>query len=214
VSGIVDQLPTLIGVVVGAGGSYLVGAARDRVGWRRSQSTRWDETRAHAYADYTRAVKSLYLQCLRITNSRRFAAPDAATDDGASLAELDRLAGERTAVWELVLLLGDPDAVAAGRTWHRRVGLMEKLARSEEDEAMDYQALYDDIDNDRTRFYQAARKDLGIQSGDIPFGGRWDLDLSRYTIGRQQRATENPGADRGGVPTTGGELPHRPAEER
>lgn len=192
-SGIVDQLPTLIGVVVGAGGSYLVGTARDRVGWRRSQSTRWDQTRAHAYADYARALKSVYLQCVRITDSRRFAAPDAATGDAASLAELDRLAGERTAVWELVLLVGDPAAVAAGRTWHRRVGLMEKLARSEGDGAIDYQALYDDIDNDRTRFYQAARRDLGIESGDVPFGSRWDLDLSHYAIKRHPRTTRECG---------------------
>ncbi len=113
-SGIVDQLPTVIGVVIGAGGSYLVSAARDRAGWRRSQSTRWDETRAQAYADYARAVKSLCLHCMRMTNSGGITAPPESTDTGASLAELDRLAGQRTAVWELVLLLGDPDALLPG----------------------------------------------------------------------------------------------------
>ena len=65
---------------------------------------------------------------------------------------------------------------------------MEKLARGEEGEAIDYQALYDDIDNDRTRFYRAARKDLGIESGDFPPGRRWDFDLSRYAI---ELATSN-----------------------
>ncbi len=64
-------------------------------------------------------------------------------DKDASLAELDRLAGERTAVWELVLLLGDPDAVAAGRIWDRRVGLLEILARGEQSDAVDYRTLQD-----------------------------------------------------------------------
>lgn len=198
-SGIVDQLPALIGVVIGAGGSYLVGAARDRAGWRRSQSARWDETRARAYADYARAVKSLYLQCQRMTNAGGpFALPEG-TGDVASLAELNRLAGERTAVWELVLLLGNPDVVAAARSWHRRVGLLEMLARGERADGIDTQALYDDIDTDRVRFYQAARQDLGIQSGDIPSGGPWDFDVTRYTVKRQPRATSSVGVDQGGA---------------
>ena len=193
---------------------YLVSAARDRAGWRRSQSTRWDETRAQAYADYARAVKSLCLHCMRMTNSGGITAPPESTDTGASLAELDRLAGQRTAVWELVLLLGDPDAIAAGRIWHRRVGLLEILARCEQADAVNYRALLDDIDSDRARFYQAARRDLGVQSGDVPLGGPWDLDVTRYAVERQPRASESPGVDQGARPTPYGESPDRPAEAR
>jgi len=64
------QLPALVGVVVGAGASYLIGAATDRARWQRGQSTRWDERRAQAYADYGYAVKALYMQGVRIANSR------------------------------------------------------------------------------------------------------------------------------------------------
>jgi hypothetical protein len=39
----------------------------------------------------------------------------------------DRVSAERIACWELVLLLGDPQTIAAGRNWHRRVGLWSSL---------------------------------------------------------------------------------------
>jgi hypothetical protein len=38
-----------------------------------------------------------------------------------ALTELGRLTDDRTAKWEAVLLLGDPKAIDAGRTCHRRV---------------------------------------------------------------------------------------------
>jgi hypothetical protein len=68
--GFTEQLPALVGVVVGASASYLIGAATDRARWQRGQSARWDERRAQAYADYGYAVKALYMQGVRISNSR------------------------------------------------------------------------------------------------------------------------------------------------
>jgi hypothetical protein len=144
---------------------------------------RWDETRAQAYADYARAVKSLFLHCQRMANPGDVFALPAGADHQVLLAELDRLAGDTTAAWELVLLLGDPAAVAAGRIWHRRIGLVEVLARGQQGDAIDYQALYGDIEQDRARFYQAARYDLGIDPGDVPLGGPWDT-TSRATPAR------------------------------
>jgi hypothetical protein len=63
------------------------------------------------------------------------------SDRAAALAELDRLTAEGTACWELVLLMGDPQTVATGRTWHRRVGLVEQFARTEQAAVMDYRPL-------------------------------------------------------------------------
>jgi xanthine/uracil permease len=40
---VVQQLPVLIGVAVGALASYLVTSATERARWQRQQATRWDD---------------------------------------------------------------------------------------------------------------------------------------------------------------------------
>jgi hypothetical protein len=173
-SGITQQLPALIGVVIGASTSYLVGAATERARWRREQWSRWDEKRAQAYAEYSHAVKSLYVQSMRIANSRLRSNRNEPMDYDEALAKLGTLADERTEKWEIVLLLGNPETIATARTWHRRVWEIEFFARGERTDADQYDALQEQADADRTRFYEAARHDLGISSGEIPRGGRWD----------------------------------------
>jgi hypothetical protein len=69
-SGIGQQLPALIGVVIGALASYLAGAATERARWRRERSSRWDEKRAQAYAEYGYAIKNVYVQCMRAAGIR------------------------------------------------------------------------------------------------------------------------------------------------
>ena len=177
-SGIVDQLPALAGVVIGATASYLIGAAADRTRWLRGQSARWDERRAQAYAEYAHAVKAQYVQCMRLAGSRGLSPGPGVADLGSALAEMGRLADERTARWELVLLLGDPETVAAGRTWHRRVWALEQFARGERDDAKEFAALRTGFHEDRNRFYVAARHDLGIRSGEIPPAEPWEVNSS------------------------------------
>lgn len=172
-SGIVQQLPALIGVVIGALASYLAGAAAERARWRRSQSSRWDEKRAQAYADYGYAVKNVYVQCTRAAELRRqgTGADPAAYEE--ALAELKKLTDERTAKWEPVLLLGHPQTIAAARVWHRRVWQVERFARGERTDVGQWDSVLEDVIADRARFYTAARRDLGITSGDVPPGDRW-----------------------------------------
>jgi hypothetical protein len=172
-SSVSQQLPALIGVVVGAAASYLVGTATERARWRREQSLRWDERRAQAYAEYGYAIKRLYVQSLRIANSRMRSDPGESIDYDEALAELGKLADERTTKCETVLLLGNPETIAAARAWHRHVWQMEFFARGERADADQYDTLREDVDADRARFYQAARQDLGITSGDVPRGGPW-----------------------------------------
>jgi hypothetical protein len=172
-SSVTQQLPALIGVVIGAAGSYLVGTATQRAQWRREQSSRWDEKCAQAYADYSYAVKRLYVQSLRIANFRMEGDISDPIDYDEALTELGKLADERTAKWEIVLLLGSPDTIAAARTWHRHVWQMEFFARGERTDADQYNELREEVDADRACFYQVARHDLGILSGEIPRGGPW-----------------------------------------
>lgn len=172
-SGIVQQLPALIGVVIGAAASYLAGAAAERARWRREQSSRWDDKRAQAYTDYAYAVKNVYVQCMRAAELRRQGASRDMAAYEEALAEMAKMTDERTAKWESVLLLGNPETIAAARVWHRRIWQAERFARGERSDEDHWDSVLDDINVDRARFYAAARRDLGITSGIIPEGGPW-----------------------------------------
>jgi hypothetical protein len=88
-----------------------------------------------------------------------------------ALNELGRLASERSAKWETVLLLGDPDNVLAAQTWHRLVGDMQHFVRDNRTDVGEWEALFDKVEAARAAFYEAARSDLGIR-GLLPAGGR------------------------------------------
>jgi hypothetical protein len=51
VQSFVQQLPALIGVLVGALATYAATSAAERARWRRTQSVRWDDKRLTAYAE-------------------------------------------------------------------------------------------------------------------------------------------------------------------
>jgi hypothetical protein len=177
-SDIGQQLPALIGVVIGAMASYLAGATTERARWRRERSSRWDEKRAQAYADYGYAIKNVYVQCMRAASIRFQDADGDSREYDEAFAEIDRMTDERTAKWESVLLLGNPDTVAAARSWHRRVWQVERFARGERTDMDNWRALLDEVMADRDSFYKAAREDLGIASGDLPPGGPWDASVA------------------------------------
>ena len=172
-SGTLQQVLPLLGVIIGALASYLAGAATERARWRREQSSRWDEQRAQAYAQYGYAVKNVYVHCRRIIEMRNQGSKGNAPKLDDAFAQLGVLTDERTARWESVLLLGDPATIAAARTWHRRVWHVELFARGERDDVEELNTVHDQVIQDRDRFYAAARRDLGITSGDIPYGGPW-----------------------------------------
>jgi hypothetical protein len=175
-SGVVQQLPALIGVVVGALASFLAGAASERARWRREHSVRWDDRRAQAYAEYGHAVKNVYVQCMRVAAMRSQRTGGDPVGYAEALAAVSLLTDERAAKWESVLLLGNPRTIAAARTWHRRVWQVERFARGERTDTEQWDALMADVIADRARFYTEARRDLGITSGEIPSSGRWDTD--------------------------------------
>jgi hypothetical protein len=191
---VVQQLPALIGVVVGALASYLVSSATERRRWQHQQSTRWDEKRVQAYADYGNAVKNVFYLCGRITNSRGLGLMREKIDIADALNELGRLASERSAKWETVLLLGDPDTVLAARAWHRLVGDMQRFVRDNRADAGEWEALFDKVEAARATFYEAARRDLGI-GGLLPPGGRWELDTSAAPGNDASRTPSNAGPD-------------------
>src|SRR5215469_6127592 len=144
-SGIVVQLPALIGVAIGALASYLAGAAAERTRWRREHSSRWDEKRAQAYADYAYAVKNVYVQCMRAAEIRRQGAGRDVAAYEEALTELSKMTDERTAKWESVLLLGNPETIAAARVWHRGIWQAERFARGERTDEDQWDSVLEDI---------------------------------------------------------------------
>lgn len=173
----IQQLPALIGVAVGALASYLAGAATERARWRRERSSRWDEKRAQAYTEYGYAIKNVYVQCRRAARLRIQDTQNNSADYDEAIAELGKLTDERTAKWESVLLLGNLETIAAGRSWHRRVWQVELFARGERTDVDEWDAVLDEVIDARTRFYVEARRDLGIESGDVPPGEPWEAPL-------------------------------------
>lgn len=57
-SAFLQQLPALMGVVIGALGSYLAVVRSDRARLRRESEARWEERRLAVYSDYARTVKT------------------------------------------------------------------------------------------------------------------------------------------------------------
>jgi hypothetical protein len=171
----VRQLPTLVGVIVGALASYFVTSASERGRWRREQESRWDENRAQAYADYGYTVKRHYELCKRLASSRGMPTLSEPLDPVQALDELARSSAERAARWERVLLLGSPDTVAAARVWHRSVWQLELFARGLRDDTPGWKQADLAVQEARSKFYAAARRDLGIKSGHLPEGGPWEI---------------------------------------
>lgn len=189
-SAFVDQLPALIGVVVGATASYLAGAHTERARWKHELSSRWDESRKQAYATYGYALKNVYVQCLRIAaNCRGLGVQRETLNEKRELEKLGQLTDERTAIWESVRLLGARKTVEAGHAWHELTGQIELFARKERSGPEEWKALLAQWNSCRDRFYMAAREDLGIQ-GDLPPSTPW---------GDQAAAVLSSGVDGGAV---------------
>lgn len=158
----------LIGVVIGALGSFLATSAGEQARWRRQQQTRWDARRVEAYAEYGDAVKRVYVACKQIVGAKARAASSEQPTVEERIDELIRLSAERTSRWETVLLLGDPRTIAAARKWHRLVWEMERIALGESSAAGSWEQVWTASYFERTRFYEAARRELGIADATLP----------------------------------------------
>jgi hypothetical protein len=67
-----NQLLVLLGVIVGALGSYLTTSVTERARWRRALDTRWDDRRVEAYAAYGQSVKRMIVIASKIAAGRGF----------------------------------------------------------------------------------------------------------------------------------------------
>ncbi|MDQ0408054.1 hypothetical protein OIE75_37650 [Streptomyces sp. NBC_01723] len=167
-----QQLPALLGVVIGALGSYLAVVRSDRARLRRETEARWEERRLAVYADYARVLKT------SITLTYRIAAhlgndphphPLDPRDAAAAQAEA---AASRDPAGEALLLLGSRQVVEKARVWVVAVLDMERFLREETRDPAAWQALLERHRAAREGYYAAVREDLALPPG---HGARWVL---------------------------------------
>ncbi|ANP51229.1 hypothetical protein J2Z21_003027 [Streptomyces griseochromogenes] len=173
-SAFIQQLPALIGVVIGALGSYLAVVRGDQARFRREQAARWEERRLTVYADYARALKKSVTLTYRIAahfGNDPHPHPLAPEEAAQLLAEA---ADARDPSGEALLLLGSREVVEKARQWVVVVMEMERFLREERREPGAWQALLDRQRAGREAYYAAVREDLELPPG---HSARWGLPV-------------------------------------
>ena len=126
-----NQLPAILGVIVGALGTLLVTSLTDRARWGRDQAVRWDTRRLDAYVAYAATVKEIHTLALRVSAPYRRYSMSRPIDREQGLELLAEASVRRTKAWEAMLLLGDEITVTAARAWQDAVGAEEHLCSGE-----------------------------------------------------------------------------------
>ncbi|WP_434592878.1 hypothetical protein [Streptomyces sp. A5-4] len=161
----IQQLPALIGVIVGSLGSYLAISHGDRARFRREQAARWEERRLSAYADYARTLKKTVTLTYRVAahlGNDPHPHPLSPEEAAPLLAEA---AIARDPSGELLLLLGTPDVVDGGREWVMVVIGMERFLRDRTRDPAAWSAMLAEQRAAREHYYAAVRRDLALPPG-------------------------------------------------
>ena len=178
---LLNQALVLLGVIVGALGSYLTTAATERARWKRALDNRWDDRRVDAYASYAQSVKRMINIAGRIAAGRGLGGDDeplAPTQENLDL--LAAAEAERAGQWETVLLLGHPQTVVAVRNWHEHARRLEWYARARlTGSNSDWQTARAAVDVARHAFYESARGDLQVSGGSLPSSEEHDTRVQR-----------------------------------
>lgn len=171
----IQQLPALIGVVIGALGSYLAVVRGDRARFRREQVARWEERRLAVYAEYAQSVKKT------VTVTYRVAAalgndphPDPLTLEDAKPLLADATS-RRDPSGEALIMLGSPAVVDRARAWVLTALEMERFVREGREDPQAWQALLERQRAGREGYYTAVRDDLGLPPG---HSARWPLAVT------------------------------------
>ena len=169
-----QQLPALIGVLLGAVSTFVATTATERSRWRRQQSVRWDADRLAAYSEYARAVKRKIAIAVQIAARRGVHPEPDWSPSNEGIEALTVAEEDRTTKWERVLLLGSNEAVAAAREWHNSVFLLERVASGTRTDKTWTEAV-ERTSRGRLRFYEVVKRDLGTAVSVEPHAYEWQL---------------------------------------
>jgi hypothetical protein len=81
---------------------------------------------------------------------------------------LESADGARARAWESVLLLGDPETIAAARAWHQAVWRLVWFARGRLSAVEQWEPSMRETEIARDTFYECARWDLGVKGKAVP----------------------------------------------
>ncbi|MGC9540478.1 hypothetical protein [Streptomyces sp. UG1] len=168
----IQQLPALLGVVIGALGSYVVVVRGDQARFRREQAARWEERRLAVYADYARSVKKTVTITYRVASHNGYSthpAPLTLAEAEPLLAEAN---SERDPSGEALIMLGSIAVVESARAWVVTVMDMESFVREPGRDREAWQALLERQRAGREAYYAAVREDLGLPPG---HSARWAI---------------------------------------
>ena len=164
------QLLTLLGVAIGALASFVTTRLVDRSRWQREEALRWDTKRLESYGEFASALQRFINIGYRITAGLGLPASGQPLDTATGLPALATAEGEVSVKWEQILMLGAPAVIMAAQEWRKEALHLEKFARGLLKEVAEYREAAKDRRAAQVRFYSAVRADLGITSGEIPFG--------------------------------------------
>ncbi|MFI7005365.1 hypothetical protein [Streptomyces sp. NPDC050145] len=171
-SDFIKQLPALLGVMIGAFGSYVVVMRGDRARFRREHAARWQERQLAAYTDYALTLKKT------VTLHRRVAAhlghdgyPHPLPPTKAAPLLVDAT-DARSAAGEGLLMLGSAEVVEAAHGWALTVMEVEGLVRAPGCTADTWSAQIEKQRVAREKYYTAIRRAMELPPG---HSGRWQL---------------------------------------
>lgn len=161
-SSFISQLPALLGVIIGAAGSYLTTSASARAQWSRSQEVRWEDKRLQVYSDYSYAAARVGDLCHRLARSRGLQTSSTPMSEETGLDQLTSAAIDLNQQLHKVQLVGDPATVETAQDWRRKIGRMEVFAHGEQSDPALWREATGAAREARLIFYQVARNDLKI----------------------------------------------------
>jgi hypothetical protein len=168
-----NQLPALLGVIVGAAASDLTASRMERSRRQREIATRWDDRRLAAYVEYMNAVKEIQRLASRIAADRGLDDHAEPLDPSEGLPLLAEADAARATTYETLVLLGDTETIAKAQALHRQVWRMEWYARARlQGNPEVWEQAFSDYKDARADFYRAARTSLGVAGGHVP-RGQW-----------------------------------------
>lgn len=171
-SAFIQQLPALLGVIIGALGSYLAITKGDQARFRREQRARWEERRLAVYADYATALKRGVTLAYRIASHLGVDPHPHPLSSEEAAADLAEATDARDPVGEALLMLGTPEVVERARAWVVAVIEMEQFLREPDPTRETWSALLARQRIAREAYYAAVRSDLALPPG---HSGHWTL---------------------------------------
>jgi len=174
-----EQLPALVGVMVGGVLSYLTASLADRGRWKRGLAVRWDERRLSAYIEYASAVNSSANLVVLILAGKGILPANTGVPAAEGLRMLSDAEGERSLKFAAVLMLGDTATLAAATDLGRQVYRLYSFARGDLPvDAQIWAEAYAEYRLARQQFHRAARASLGVPAASFPQRSAWLEHLS------------------------------------